>query len=82
MPKYCYVPASETVYITPEDIQNMIGAALKVRKETRLQRLIESTVEIEVLHIFKKANDKVLNGTYIKLYQLSSNPLQRKYPVK
>lgn len=48
----------------------MIKAAFKVYKENKPQRLIEDTVEREVLNLFKEAYKKELAGTYTELYQM------------
>lgn len=40
-----YIPASETLYATREDVQNMFKVALNIREETKLERLIDGSVE-------------------------------------
>lgn len=53
-----YIPVSQTVYATPEDIQHMIKAALESHDEAKIQRLIDDTVNRHVHYIFKNAHEK------------------------
>lgn len=48
----------------------MTEAAIKVYDETRLQRLIDHTIEKMLLNLFEKTNGKALACTYIELHQM------------
>lgn len=60
---------SKTLFATPKETQNMIGADFKVYEENRLQQLLDDTVEKNVLNLFEEAHGKALIGTYTKLCQ-------------
>lgn len=53
-----YIPASPTVYSTPENVQRMIKAVFKVHNETKLYFLIDNTVNKNVHQLFKVAHEK------------------------
>lgn len=48
----------------------MIKAVLKHHDETRLQHLIDDTVNENVHRLFKNSHEKALTGTYTVLYQM------------
>lgn len=65
-----YIPASQKAYATLEDIYRMLEAALKVHNKTKLQRIIDDTMNKKVHYSFKHALEKALTSTYTELYQL------------
>lgn len=65
-----FIPASKTVYTTPENVQNMINDFVKVHEKTQLQLLIHSSVNKKIHRLFKDAHEKALNGTYSGLYKM------------
>lgn len=62
-----YTSASQTVCAAPEDVQPMIESALKVHDETKLQHLIDDTVNKNIFHLFKDAHEKALADTFTEL---------------
>lgn len=70
-----HIPATETVYVSREEVQNTTKAPVKVHEKDKLQRLIDDRVEKSFLDLFKEAHEEALTGTYIELFeQLSELP--------
>lgn len=65
-----YCSPSQIVYITSEDVQNMIEAVLRAHEEFTLKLWIDNTVNKKVHHSFKNADGKDLIGTYTTFYEM------------
>lgn len=64
-----YYLESEILHAVPEDEQHMIEAAFKVHEENKVHRLIDNTVESNVLGLFKNVHNKDLASSHTELYQ-------------
>lgn len=62
------------MYTTAEDVQHMIGAAVKIYDESNLQRFIDNAANKRVHQLFEKVHEKALTDTYNDLYQMFWQP--------
>lgn len=65
-----YIPSSQKIYSTPEDVQQMIEAAFKDHNEIKLPRLIDDSVNKKNHLLFRDGHEKPLAGTYTERYQV------------